>query len=147
MLSVSLPESKIGPVNLLGFSEIVLVFLPSSSPQPLPAVRPHASSCPVFPSADPHLHPRFTLVLEVSPYHTPSLCYQAKHGSTHLGSKTSQLTRSCCEAKCSIPCRAPSKESRQLMLQRPEPLMVFRERVFSLSLSSIFIHLFGCAGS
>ena len=70
MLSVSLPESKIGPVNLLGFSEIVLVFLPSSSPQPLPAVGPHASSCPVFPSADPHLHPRFTLVLEVPPHHT-----------------------------------------------------------------------------
>ena len=61
MLSVSLPESKIGPMDLMGFSEIVLIFLPSSSPQPLPAVRTYTSSCLVFPSADRHLHPPFTL--------------------------------------------------------------------------------------
>ena len=45
-------------------------------------------------------------------------------------SKASLLTCSCCEGKCSIYFRAPSKEYRWLMLKRPELPGGFQGKVF-----------------
>jgi len=50
------------------------------------------------------------------------------HLPTH--SKTNLLTLGCDGGKCSIYCRAPSKESRQLELKRPELPVGFQGEVF-----------------
>ena len=56
-------------------------------------------------------------------------CYQTKLQVHSLGhSKANLLTLDCGEGKRSVYCRAPSKESRLLVLQRPNSLMAFRER-------------------
>ena len=46
-------------------------------------------------------------------------------------SKDNLLTPGCGDGKCSVYCRAPSKESRQLVLKRPDGFQgkVFKDRV------------------
>ena len=45
-------------------------------------------------------------------------------------SKANLLTLGCGEGKCKVYCRAPSKESRQLTLKRPELSDGFQRKVF-----------------
>ena len=47
-----------------------------------------------------------------------------------MHSKANLLTLGCGEEKCSVYCRAPSKESRQLVLKRPELPEGFQGKVF-----------------
>lgn len=47
-----------------------------------------------------------------------------------MHNKANLLTPDCGGAKCSAYCRAPNKESRQLVLKRPELLDGFQGKVF-----------------
>ena len=48
----------------------------------------------------------------------------------HVHNKANLLTSGCGEGKCSVCCRAPSKESRQLVLRRPNHPESFQGKVF-----------------
>ena len=47
-----------------------------------------------------------------------------------MPNKADLLTWGCGEGKCSVYCRAPSKESRKLVIQRPELPKEFQGKVF-----------------
>ena len=59
-------------------------------------------------------------------------------------SKVSVLTPACGEGKCSVYCRAPSKESRWLGFKKPKLPDGFQGKVFFLNLFYLFIYFWVC---